>query len=77
MERTSNRSSVIVIYWQTRNRKTIQAIVERFNLSANMSINRETECVISNDDLPLLRECEERGFIQLRKNNDYEKRINP
>ena len=66
MERTSNRSSVVVIYWQTRNRKTIQAIAEKFNLSASMSINRETECVISNDDLPLLREYEERGFIQLR-----------
>lgn len=66
MERTSNRSSVIVIYWQTRNKKTIQAIAEKFNLSLSMSINRETECVISNDDLPLLREYEERGFIQLR-----------
>lgn len=77
MERADNRTSAITIYWQTKNKRTIKAIVERFEMPKCMSINRETECIIRSNDLRLLQECEKRGFIQIRnKKNNYEKRIN-
>lgn len=35
-------------------------------LSSKMSVNRETEAEIKDEDMELLRECERRGFIQIR-----------
>ena len=34
--------------------------------SSKMSVNRETEADIKEDDMELLRECERRGFIKIR-----------
>ena len=31
-----------------------------------MSVNHETPCDIRDEDMELLRECEKRGFIQIR-----------
>ena len=69
MERTGNRSSAVTIYWQTRNREAIKAIVDRFNLPCYMSVNRETRCRIS-DDMPLLVKCEKKGLIKLRNKQE-------
>mgnify|MGYP005841782465 FL=1 len=70
MERTGNRSSAVTIYWQTRNREAIKAIVDRFNLPCYMSVNRETRCRIGDDDMPLLVKCEEKGLIKLRNKQE-------
>lgn len=42
MERTGNRSSAVTIYWQTRNREAIKAIVDRFNLPPHLKTLGET-----------------------------------
>lgn len=54
------------ICWITKNQVTINKIRLKFGISDYMSINRETPCEIKEEDLPLLRECETRGFIQIR-----------
>lgn len=54
------------ICWTTKNQVTINKIRLRFGISDYMSINRETPCEIKEEDLPLLRECEKREFIQIR-----------
>ena len=62
----------IVIYWKDNhhNPKTFQVtkqkIRERFNIPEYTSINGETPCNIRDEDMELLRECEYRGFIQIR-----------
>ena len=54
------------ICWTTKNQVTINKIRLKFGISDYMSINRETPCEIKEEDLPLLRECEKRGFIQIK-----------
>lgn len=54
------------ICWTTKNQVTINKIRLRFGISDYMNINRETPCEIKEEDLPLFRECEKRGFIQIR-----------
>ncbi len=59
----------VIVYWVTNNPETKERIIEKFNLPRYTTINGETEGVINDDELPLLQECERRGFIQLRKKN--------
>lgn len=56
----------ITICWITRNQEYIDKIRLKFGISDYMSINHETPCEIDEEDLPLLRECEKLGFIQIR-----------
>lgn len=55
----------VTIYWVTRHEPTMKKIRERFGLSG-MSINGETIASIKEEDLPLLRETESYGYIQIR-----------
>lgn len=56
----------LTICWITKNQESIDKIRLKFGISDYMSINRETPCEIKEEDLPLLRECEKREFIQIR-----------
>ena len=56
----------LTICWITKNQESIDKIRLRFGISDYMSINREAPCEIKEEDLPLLRECEKRVFIQIR-----------
>lgn len=62
----------VTIYWDARHlprEKALEAknkIKAKFNIPDYTSINGETPCEIKDEDLPLLRECEKRGFIQIR-----------
>lgn len=56
----------LTICWITKNQEFIDKIRLKFGISDYMSINHETPCEIDEEDLPLLRECEKRGFIQIR-----------
>lgn len=56
----------VTIYWITRYTPYFDAIVEKFGMQRYMSVNRETEVEIKDEDMELLRECERRGFIQIR-----------
>ncbi len=56
----------LTIYWKTKDRTSISRIREKFNLPSYVSINGETPCDVREEDLELLRECEHRGFIQIR-----------
>lgn len=52
--------------WCTRNPSTIQRISERFGVNG-MTVNRESTVNLSNEELELLRECEKKGYIQVRE----------
>lgn len=56
----------LTIYWVTKDAQSIQRIREKFNLPSYRSVNGETPVEIQEEDLPLLRETEKRGFIQIR-----------
>ena len=62
----------VTIYWDARHlpkEKAFEAkekIKAKFNIPNYTTINGETSCEIREEDLPLLRECEKRGFIQIR-----------
>lgn len=56
----------VTIYWVTRLPEIVRRIRDKFNIPLYISVNYETECEIRDEDLPLLRECEKRGFIQIR-----------
>lgn len=58
----------LTMYWTAKGRQTCfyQEICKKFGITQYMSVNYETTSEIWNEDLPLLRECEKRGFIQIR-----------
>lgn len=56
----------VIIYWITRHVPYFDAIVEKFGMQRHMSVNRETEADIKEEDMELLRECERRGLIKIR-----------
>lgn len=56
----------LTIYWKTKNPVTQKRIRERFALGGYMSVNGETPAEVTEEDLPLLREVEKRGFIAIR-----------
>lgn len=58
----------VTIFWTKKGReqKIRKRICEQFNLHWYMTVNGETPADIRAEDLPLLRETERRGFIQLR-----------
>lgn len=56
----------ITIYWKTRNAETIRRIREKFKVPRYTSVNGETDADIPGDLMPLLEECERRGYVKLR-----------
>lgn len=56
----------VTIYWKTKNEDTIRRIRERFCIEPYMSVNGETPTEIKDEDFPVLREVERRGFISIR-----------
>ncbi len=52
----------ITVYWVTKNSETKEKIRSRFNLPRYTILNGETDGVVSNEDYPLLQECEKRGI---------------
>lgn len=62
----------VTIYWNTRHLdpkdvpKIKKKIRDRFNIPNYTTVNGETPCEIKDEYLSLLRECEKRGFIQIR-----------
>lgn len=62
----------VTIYWDARHlprEKSLEAkerIKAKFNIPNYTTINGEPPCEIRDEDMELLRECERRGFIQLR-----------
>lgn len=60
---------MLTVYWCSRTtREEIKKIRERFGITAGTTINGESPADIADADLPLLRETEKRGYIQIRKN---------
>ena len=54
------------IYWVTRDRESIRKIRHKFGIPFYTSVNGETETDIPDGLMPLLMECERRGYIQIR-----------
>ncbi|MEF3427882.1 hypothetical protein LI190_020190 [Bacteroides cellulosilyticus] len=62
----------VTIYWDFRNvdlkdiPRIKKKIRDKFNIPDYTTVNGETPCNIRDEDMELLRECENRGFIQIR-----------
>ena len=57
----------LTVYFRTRNNDTIRRIRERFGMPmVGMTVNGELTCEIKDDDMPLLKECEKLGYVQIR-----------
>ena len=57
----------LTVYWHTADKRTVDAIRQKFNIPRYTSVNGETTAEIEESLMPLLLECEKRGFIQIRK----------
>lgn len=57
----------VSVYWITKDRVFIEKIREKFGIPRYTSVNGETSAEISEEQVPLLRECERRGYIQIRE----------
>lgn len=61
----------LTIYFRTNNHDTIRRIRERFSMPmVGMTVNGELSCEIKDEDIPLLKECEKLGYIQIRRKNN-------
>lgn len=60
----------LTVYWKTKNAEHIRKIREKFRIPDYTSVNGETPCDIPDELMPLLRECEKRGFIQIRNKRE-------
>lgn len=58
----------LTLCWTSKGRQRhfYNDICKKFSIPQYMSVNHETPCEIKEKDLPLLRECEKRGFVQIR-----------
>ena len=57
----------MTIYFRMNNHDTIRRIREKFGMPmVGMTVNGELVCDIKDEDIPLLQECERRGFINIR-----------
>lgn len=58
----------LTICWTRKGREpeVRDGILRRFNIPRRMNVNHETPCDIRDEDMPLLRECERRGFLKIR-----------
>lgn len=63
----------LTICWTTRGRQRrfYYDICKKFGISDYMSVNHETPCDIRDEDMELLKECEKRGFIQIRNKRNF------
>lgn len=57
----------VTIYWRTKNRDKQDKIRDKFHLPYYTTVNGETEGEVNDELIDLLRECEKRGFIKIRK----------
>lgn len=56
----------LTIYWVTKDESIRARIRKRFCIPWGMTVNKETQVEIRDEDMELLREVERRGFIQIR-----------
>jgi hypothetical protein len=62
-----------VIYWKQCDPKAIEQIREKFNIPHYTTINGESPCEVDDEQMQLLRQCEERGFLSIRDKKWYKK----
>lgn len=54
----------VIVYWRTRNDKTIEAIRNRFRLPRYVTLNGWTPGAIEESDMSVFEETARRGFIR-------------
>lgn len=57
---------IITIYYRTSDIKTIRKIQERFKFPKYMTVNGECSVIVDGKDWAILKETEERGFVEIR-----------
>lgn len=55
-----------VVYWKKCAPDAIEAIRKKFGIPHYTTINGESPCEVDDEQLELLKECERRGFLQIR-----------
>ncbi len=55
-----------VVYWKKCDPSAIQSIREKFGIPNYTTINGESPCEVDEEQMALLRKCEERGFLSIR-----------
>lgn len=53
-------------YWETNRKDIIQRIKDRFKVHG-ITVNYESIVDITDEELNLLRKCEDKGYIQIRE----------
>lgn len=57
----------ITIRWVTRDKEVIERIRLWFGISTYTTINGFSPAEIAKEDIPLLQDLEQRGFLQIRQ----------
>lgn len=65
---TDGEKISLTICWTMKGRKKVNRvpILQKFGLPSYMSVNHETPCLVDKKDIPLLEECQDRGFLIIR-----------
>lgn len=57
----------VIVYWVTKDEKSIAAIRKYFGLPAYTTVNGWTPGTIDSKDIPMFEETAHRGFIRYRE----------
>ena len=55
----------LAVYWLTKDERVRQAIRERFKMFKYENVNGESPIEVEDDDMPVLEECQRRGFLRI------------
>ncbi len=55
-----------VVYWNKCDPRAIEALRSKFNIPHYTTVNGESPVEVDDEQMELLRECERRGFLQIR-----------
>jgi hypothetical protein len=55
-----------VVYWKKCDPSAIRSIRAKFGIPNYTTINGESPCEVDEEQMKLLRQCEERGFLSIR-----------
>ncbi len=55
-----------VVYWKQCDPEAIEQIRKKFNIPLYTTVNGESPCEVDEEEMQLLRQCEERGFLSIR-----------
>ncbi|MBQ7204635.1 MAG: hypothetical protein IJS04_02225 [Muribaculaceae bacterium] len=55
-----------VVYWRKCDPEAIKSIRDKFGIPYYTTVNGESPCEVDDEQMALLKQCEARGFLQIR-----------